>query len=364
MNHRFRPLTATTTLMALVAGLAGGCGATPATPATTPTADQKPAHHTAAGFKNNYPHEEVGAQFLKWQWERLFLDNTREPDKGWASVIPSVKPELPFLQSNRSQRSVTWLGHASVLLQTGGLNLVTDPMLSERASPVSFAGPKRLIPVAISANDLPPIDVVVISHNHYDHLDLPSVKAINERNAGATLFLVPLGMKTWFLEQGINNVRELDWWQHVDVKGKRIHFVPVQHWSKRTAFDRNQSLWGGYVLEDKDWRFFYAGDTGYSKDFQDIGERFGSIQLAALPIGAYAPRWFMKAQHLDTEDAVQVMLDVRAQQAVGVHWGTFVLTDESPTEPPRALAASLQKRGIGAARFPTLAHGQTLRLAP
>jgi N-acyl-phosphatidylethanolamine-hydrolysing phospholipase D len=362
MNFRVLSSSLATGAFALIAALGSACSATPATP--KPASAANPPHHTDGGFKNNYPHEEVGAKFLKWQWERLFIDSMREPDKGWSSVIPSVKPELTFLQGNRSQRSVTWLGHASVLLQTGGLNLVTDPMFSERASPVSFVGPKRLIPAAIGVQDLPPIDVVVISHNHYDHLDLPSVKAIDTRNAGATLFLVPLGMKAWFLEQGITNVRELDWWQHVEVKGQRIHFVPVQHWSKRTACDRNKSLWGGYVLEDKDWRFFYAGDTGYSQDFKDIGERFGSINLAAIPIGAYAPRWFMKAQHLDPNDAVQVMLDVRAAQAVAVHWGTFVLTDEAPTEPPRALAASLQRRGVDAARFASLAHGQTVKLAP
>jgi N-acyl-phosphatidylethanolamine-hydrolysing phospholipase D len=332
------------------------------TPANAPVAD-KP-HHTADGFKNNYPHDDIGGQFLKWQWQRLSITTTREPEAGWASVIPSVKPELAYLQSNRSQRSITWLGHASVLLQAGGLNVVTDPIFSERASPVAFAGPKRIIPLAITLDQLPAIDVVVISHNHYDHLDLPSLKAIHARGAGTTLFLVPLGLKAWLMAQGISQVQELDWWQHIDVKGLRIHFVPVQHWSKRTLFDANQSLWGGYLIDDKGWKFFFAGDTGYSHDFKDIGQRFGSVDLAALPIGAYAPRWFMKSQHVDPDGAVQIMLDVRATRAVGVHWGTFILTDESPTEPPVALAASLQRRGLDADRFHALAHGQTLRLSP
>ncbi len=330
----------------------------------TTAAAADPPPQTAAGFKNNYPHADIGGQFLKWQWERLSITTTREPAGGWASVIASVKPDLAFLQSNRSQRSITWLGHASVLLQTGGLNIVTDPMFSERASPVSFAGPKRLLPPAIALEHMPPIDVVVISHNHYDHLDLPSVKAIEQRKAGATLFLVPQGLKAWFEAQGIANVQEMQWWQHTEIKGPRIHFVPVQHWSKRTLFDTNQSLWGGWVVEDQGWRFFYAGDTGFSQDFKDIGERFGSMDWAAIPIGAYAPRWFMKSQHVDPDEAVQILLDVRAKQAVGVHWGTFILTDEDPTEPPRALAASLQRRGLAAERFTTVAHGQTLRVAP
>jgi N-acyl-phosphatidylethanolamine-hydrolysing phospholipase D len=342
--------------------LAGLMGSACSTPATAPAAD-KP-HHTANGFKNNYPHEDIGGQFFKWQWERLFINTTREPEGGWASVITSVKPELAYLQNNRSQRSLTWLGHASVLLQTSGLNVVTDPIFSDRASPVSFAGPRRIIPVAITLDQMPAIDVVVISHNHYDHLDLPSLKAIHARAPGATLFLVPMGLKAWLMAQGLTQVQELDWWQHVDVKGLRIHFVPVQHWSKRTLFDANQSLWGGYVLEDRGWKFFFSGDTGFSHDFKDIGQRLGDMDLAALPIGAYAPRWFMKSQHVDPDEAVQIMLDLGAKRAVGVHWGTFILTDEAPTEPPLALAASLQRRGLAPDRFNALAHGQTLRLTP
>jgi N-acyl-phosphatidylethanolamine-hydrolysing phospholipase D len=317
-------------------------------------------HHTPEGFKNNYPHPPIDG-FFKWQWERLRDGVAQPPAAGWGSVIASVKPDVAFLQSNRSVRSITWLGHAAVLVQTNGLNIVTDPMFGERASPVSFAGPKRLVPLAIPAAQLPRIDVMLLSHNHYDHLDKQSVKDLNAQAGGPPLFIVPLGMKVWFESEGITNVRELDWWDTLEHKGVAIHFVPVQHWSKRNLTDRNATLWGGYVVDDRGWKFFFPGDTGYSQDFKDISAKFGPMDFAAIPIGAYAPRWFMKIQHVNPEEAVQIMQDVRAKEAMGVHWGTFMLTDEALDEPPKLLADALKVKLIPAAQFRAWAHGETVK---
>ncbi len=315
-------------------------------------------HHTPEGFKNNYPHATPGS-FWKWQRERLAAGGVKAPAGGWESVVASAKPDIGFLQANRTQRSVTWLGHAAVLVQTNGLNIVTDPIFSERASPVQFAGPKRLIPLAIAQAQLPRVDVVLISHNHYDHLDKQSVKALNMQPGGAPLFVVPLGLKQWFLNEGLENVRELDWWDSITHQGVALHFVPAQHWSKRSLTDTNRSLWGGFVIEDRGWKFFYSGDTGYSQDFKDIGAKFGTIDFAAIPIGAYAPRWFMRTQHINPEEAVQIMQDVGAKEAMGVHWGTFILTDEPLDEPPKLLAQALEEKKIPAAQFRAWAHGET-----
>ena len=317
-------------------------------------------HHTPEGFKNNYPHDPPGS-FWKWQRERWAAGGVQVPVGGWESVVASTKPDIAFLQTNRTVRSITWLGHAAVLVQTNGLNIATDPMFSERASPVQFAGPKRLIPLAIPAAQLPRIDVVLISHNHYDHLDKQSVKDLNAQSGGAPLFIVPLGLKQWFTNEGITNVRELDWWDAFEVSGVKMHFVPAQHWSKRTLTDANRSLWGGFIIEDRGWKFLYTGDTGYSQDFKDIGAKFGNFDFAAIPIGAYAPRWFMKTQHINPEEAVQIMQDVGAKEALGVHWGTFILTDEPLDEPPRLLAESLKKRQLPATQFRAWAHGETKR---
>ncbi len=317
-------------------------------------------HHTPEGFKNNYAHDAPGS-FWKWQYERWQAGGVSVPAAGWASVITSAQPDVAFLQSNRSARSISWLGHAAVLVQTNGLNIVTDPMFSERAAPVQFAGPKRLIPLAIPAAQLPRIDLALISHNHYDHLDKASVLALNAQAGGPPLFIVPLGLKAWFANEGISNVRELDWWDSMEHKGVAIHFVPAQHWSKRTLADANRSLWGGFVIDDRGWKFLYTGDTGYSQDFKDIGAKFGSIDFAAIPIGAYAPRWFMKTQHCDPTEAVQIMQDVNAKEAMGVHWGTFIMTDEPLDEPPKLLTEALKAKQIPAAQFRAWAHGETKR---
>ena len=317
------------------------------------------SHHTQNGFRNNYPHQEKQS-FWSWQWERWKNGVPPDPDGGYGFAL--VKPDVTFLKANRTEPTLTWIGHATLLLQVGGVNVLTDPHFTERASPVSFAGPKRHVPPALSIAELPHIDVVVISHNHYDHLDAGTVKQLNRQTAGPPRFFVPLGEKAWFASEGIDNVAELDWWDRVKFRGLDIHLVPVQHWSARTPWDRNETLWGGWMIEHADFRFFFSGDTGYSKDFADIRSRFGPIDLAAIPVGCYEPRWFMKANHVNAEEALQIHRDLGARRSVGIHWGTFRLTDELLDEPPRKLAAALVKAGVAPERFFLMKHGEMRKL--
>ena len=302
-------------------------------------------------FRNRYPHPNKGG-FWRWKWEQLRDGLPETPEEGYH--FETARPQLA------ANPSVTWVGHATVLLRVGGLSVLTDPHFSERASPVRFAGPKRVVPPVPALSELPHIDAVVVSHNHYDHLDLASVARLAEQPGGAPRFFVPLGLKDWFRRRGIENVEELDWWDSRQFNGLEVHFVPVQHWSKRTLADENQTLWGGWVLRHPELSFFFAGDTGYSRDFADIGKRFGGFDLAAIPIGAYEPRWFMKIMHLDPAEAVQVHKDVNARQSLGIHWGTFDnLTDENLNEPPARLAEARGKAGLAEEEFFVLQHGET-----
>ena len=195
----------------------------------------------------------------------------------------------------KANPAITWLGHATLLLRVAGVNVLTDPHLTGRASPLSWVGPKRRVPPALTFAQLPRIDAVVISHNHYDHLDRESVERLNSQAGGPPRFFVPLGLKAWFKDLGIENVVELDWWDRRDYMGLSIHFTPTRHFSGRTPFDLNETLWGGWVVAAPDFRFYFAGDTAYSGNFKDIGRRLGPFDLAAIPISAYEPRWFMGA---------------------------------------------------------------------
>jgi len=302
-------------------------------------------------FRNNYPHAEKGG-FWRWKWHQLRDGVPRNPPEGYR--FDTAQPDLV------ANPSVTWVGHATVLLRIGGLSILTDPHFSDRASPVAFAGPKRVVPPVPALDELPHIDVVVVSHNHYDHLDSESVRRLAAQRGGSPRFFVPLGLKEWFTRRGVADVVEMDWWQSADYRGLQIDLVPVQHWSKRTLSDANQSLWGGWVIRHPELSFFFAGDTGYSKDFADIRTRFGGFDLAAIPIGAYAPRWFMQIMHVDPAEAVRIHQDVNARQSLAIHWGTFAnLTDEILYEPPQRLAEERRKAGIGADEFFVLKHGET-----
>lgn len=316
-------------------------------------------HHGADGFRNNYPHPDKPS-FWKWQWQRWTGGVPANPEGGYA--FPVLEPDAPFLSANRSAPTLTWIGHSTFLLQVAGLNILTDPHFTARASPVSFAGPRRHTPVPLPLEKLPPIDLVLISHNHYDHLDLETVERLNSQPGGPPLFLVPLGLRQWFVDQGIKRATELDWWDKIAHQGLTLHLTPVQHWSRRTLTDMNRTLWGSWVIEHPALRVFFGGDFGYSKDLADIGGRFGHFDLALLPIGAYEPRWFMQIMHVNPDEAVRAHQDLRARHSVGMHWGTFRLTDELLDDPPRNLERALKRAGLSSADFSVMKHGETRRL--
>ena len=254
---------------------------------------------------------------------------------------------------------VTMVNHATLLVQLHGFTYLTDPVYAERASPISFAGPQRYRAPGIAMVDLPHIDAVLVSHNHYDHLDLATLKALWQRDKPQ--MIVPLGTADLLRGADIQNVSELDWWQSTTAGvGVTVTLTEAQHWSARGVFDRNVALWGGYVVTLAGVQVYFAGDTGYGKHFQRIRERVGRIDLALLPIGAYEPRWFMKTNHMNPDDAVRAHIDLQVQQSVAVHFGTFQLTDEGIDDPPRELGLALTVRGVEPGRFVAPANGQSI----
>ena len=328
------------------------------------------AHHTPTGFKNNYAQQvnKSFGDFIRWQWESWGIDKTT------ISPAPSVPADIVQLSSPASP-TVTWIGHATALVQANGLNVLVDPIFSERASPVQIFGPKRAQPPGVAMADLPNIDAVLISHNHYDHLDRASVAQLDEKAKAAgktTLFIVPLGLKVWFNGIGIDSVVELDWWEQHKIQGVEFHLTPVQHWSARSINDRSNTLWGGWAVLGADFHWYYAGDTGYSRDFADTAKQFaprqtealgGGFDLALVPIGAYEPRWFMSQQHVNPMESVRIHQDVGAKRSIGVHWGTFALTDEPLDQPPRDLAIARQALDVKEADFGVLAIGESRQFA-
>ena len=342
--------------LALISCLAVSCGDVGTEKAGGP--GQQPSHHGPRGFRNPHlPDRGRTGDFFRW---RLGLGPEEKP--AWPpGEVPSyrprvVSPDLARLK-NPDPRSlqVTWIGHATFLIQAGGLNILTDPMFSERASPVSFAGPKRLLPPGVPFQELPHLDAVVISHNHYDHLDTATV----QRLGPGPRFFVPLGLGAWFQDLGLKNVQEMDWWQSAALGPVRFVSVPAQHFSQRTPFNHNQSLWCGWVLQTPGGSVFFAGDTGYSPDFREIGARLGPPRLSLIPIGGYQPRWFMRTMHLNPPEAVRVHRDLGSRQSIGMHWGTFRLTDEPLGEPPLYLEKALRDAGLPCEEFITLGLGET-----
>ena len=330
-----------------------------------PDQDPTRAHHLPDGFRNsdgsqiNKPLSEV----LAWQWRRWREDLPRPPAQsvqGYAG-FPVLRPDLDWLGTNRSQPSVTFIGHATVLLQVGGLNILTDPVFSPRASPFSWLGPQRRVALPARLEELPRVDVVLISHNHYDHLDESTVRSLAHQPGGSPLFLVPLGVDRWLREEGVERVQALDWWSAHREQGVDFTLVPAHHWSTRSLVDRHRTLWGGWVARTPAFSAYYAGDTGYSKDFAEIGRRLGPFDLALIPVGAFEPRDFMFDQHINPTEAVKVHQEVGARLSIGVHWGTFELADDALDAPLQAIPAAMRAAGRPPEEFILLRHGETRR---
>lgn len=314
-------------------------------------------HRSERGFRNTNP-----AFTPPRTWGRILfigsriLATTFHPRSAHFSLEEN---DGSFLRANRTEATVTWVGHSTLLIQLDGLNILTDPHWSDRASPISFAGPKRVTPPGIRFEDLPPIDLVLISHNHYDHLDTATIKRLGAIHH--PLFLVPLGLKAWFSSLGIMEVEELDWWDSRNIRGLTFTCLPAQHFSGRTLWDRNDTLWSSWAVIGHEKRLFFAGDTGYYDAFKEIGDRLGPFDLAAIAIGAYMPRAIMKMTHTTPEEALKLFGDLKGERFLGIHWGTFDLTEEPIEEPPHRLAAEAKRLGLDPERVWVFKHGETRR---
>jgi N-acyl-phosphatidylethanolamine-hydrolysing phospholipase D len=300
------------------------------------------ANGRAAGA--GLPNPAVALPFL-WRRARASL----RPRPGAAPVVPFVREAL------ERNPAVTWVGHATFYVRMDEAGFLTDPVYSERASPFSFAGPRRLVPPGVPLEALPRLDFVLLSHDHYDHTDLPTVRRLAARGVP---FVVPTGLGDLVRQAGGIVAAELGWWQEARIAGVTVTCVPARHFSGRGLTDRNRRLWAGFVVAGKTRRLYHSGDTALFDGFAEIGRRAGPIDLACLPIGAYDPRAIMGPIHLNPEEAVRAALDLGARAAVGMHFGTFDLSDEPLDEPPRRFLAEARARGLGE-RASVMAVGET-----
>lgn len=324
-----------------------------------------PAHHAPDGtFRNPWPDSEPhGAKdLLRWLRERRTTARAPTPARG---TFPAATPNVVHPRASDSAHEATWIGHSTILLQTGGLNIITDPVFSERAFPVQWFGPRRVMPPALKIDALPPLDLVLLTHNHYDHLDKPAVKRLARDHPVAT-WIVPLGLAAYVRAWGARNIIELDWWQQTEVEGVHITATPARHFSARRLGDRNRTLWCGYALAINNRRAYFAGDTAYHPDFREIGTKCGPFDLVMMPVGAYDPRWFMQVVHVDPEEAVQAYTELVSSHGssplplmLGIHWGTFRLTDEPMDEPPRRTRTYWRALGLDESRLWIAKFGET-----
>jgi L-ascorbate metabolism protein UlaG (beta-lactamase superfamily) len=300
-------------------------------------------HFDGRRFHNHQSGWQSEGSFLQWQMNRNM--------GSWPEWIEAVPGPPPPQRVDDGRIRVTWVNHATMLVQMDGVNILTDPIWSERCSPVSFAGPKRHRSPGLRFEDLPPIDAVLVSHNHYDHMDLPTLR----RLSGARIF-APLGNAALLDRHGVAAATDLDWWEERALSDRvRVTLVPAQHFCARAISDRNATLWGGFVISGPSGHAYFAGDTGWGKHFSEIGERFSGIRVAMLPIGAYLPRWFMKPAHISPAEAVEAHAVLGARTSIAMHFGTFRLCDDGWREPVDDLLAARGEKGNP--RVLVLEHG-------
>jgi N-acyl-phosphatidylethanolamine-hydrolysing phospholipase D len=343
----------------------GAANATPTVSSVNRPSKPAPHHRENGGFRNPWPNAQLHGlkDFLRWRFGGG-RDKNIAPTPPVES-FPSRRPSVVYPRASAGYRSVTWVGHSTVLLQLGPLNVLTDPMWSDRASPVQWAGPHRLMPPGIDFDALPEIDLVLQSHNHYDHLDERTTKRLVERFPQAS-WLCPLRLGRLLRSWGVRHLVERDWWQTVETPMFTATCTPAQHFSSRGLGDRDETLWCGWTLAADNVRVLFAGDTGLHPEFGAIADRAGPFDLVMLPIGAYEPRWFMGTVHMNPEDAVAAYRELIANASatppcLGLHWGTFRLTDEPMQEPPERFARLWAAAGLPAGANWTFAHGETRR---
>jgi len=313
---------------------------------------EKSEHYDGKKFFNPGVQVNKGLlQVLKWQ-----LQGRKEAWPDW--IDDNLKPRLATQISN-TEVSLTYVNHATHLIQVAGLNVLTDPMFSKRASPLSWLGPRRHRAPGIAFQELPRIHVVLISHNHYDHMDLPTIRDL--ANQHDPLFVTPLGNGKYLQRAGAKTIVELDWWQKTELpSGGILHLAQVQHWSSRSLFDTNEALWGGFVLQVNGLNIYFGGDSGYGPHYIETKNRYGPMDVSILPIGSYEPRWFMKEQHMNPEEGIQAHRDLQSRFSIGTHVGTFDLANDGVDRPIQEFKMGLAKAGIQESEFVIQRNGESV----
>ncbi|HEV2692154.1 MAG TPA: MBL fold metallo-hydrolase [Verrucomicrobiae bacterium] len=314
-------------------------------------------------YKNTFPVPNVRfSKILRWKTgfgpkERTWPGLAVAAETGFPAPALDLKA---ICEPDGERIQVTWIGHSSFLIQYRGRNILTDPIFGDCLTPVPGLRLKRKSPPGLTMEQLPPIHDVLMSHNHYDHLDAPSVTRL-AKLSDKTRFWLPSGLSAWFRRKKITNVRELAWWDSAEMgEGIELHCLPAQHFAARGPFDRNHTHWCGWLMRGGGRTIYYAGDSGYSEEFKEIGRRFGPMDVSLIPIGAYNPRWVMQPVHADPFEAVKIHQDVRSRFSIGCHWGTFELTDEPWGEPAALLKLALKEAGIPEKDFVTVVPGRSV----
>lgn len=316
---------------------------------------KKSDHFDGRRFYNYEKTDERGKiQVIKW-----FFTRDRTP---WPLKIPEKYGQAPQLRVGTGKLKATFINHATVLIQADNKNILFDPVWSYRVSPLSFIGPARVRNPGIRFEDLPPVDIVAVSHDHYDHMDLPTLTKL--RKKFDPVFVVLSGCKKRLKSLKTSKIIELDWWEYKIISKIEIHAVPARHSSGRTLTDRDTTLWGGFVIKTTGGPVFFAGDTGYGKHFQMIRKKFGPMRFSMLPIGAYKPRWFMKPVHMNPSDALKAHLELESYRSMAIHFGTFPLADEGINEPVQEMSAYLNSRRINPLAFIIPVEGVPVSIAP